>query len=203
MREPRPAFASSLAPGISYVDLEEMKEERWQSALDSMVQAQAIILDMRGYPSAAVLSMVGHFIDEGIRSPRWQVPMVGTPWYKTSQWSIHPRKPRLQAKLVVLLDGRAASAAETFLQIVHDSHLATFVGETSAGTNGNPTIVDLPGEFTLRFTAMRVPFPDGSALQGRGIVPDVVVHPTLDGIRTGRDEILQAGIDVARKLIAD
>jgi C-terminal processing protease CtpA/Prc len=177
-----------------------MKEERWQSILNSMVQARAIILDMRGYPSAAVLSMIGHFIDKGIRSPRWEIPVIGTPGHKISYWTVNPLKPRLKAKLVVLLDGRAASAAETFLQLVHDSRLATFVGETSAGTNGIPTTASLPGGFSMRFTAMRVPFPDGSALQGRGISPDVVVHPTLEGIRAGRDEILEAGIDMARKL---
>jgi hypothetical protein len=203
VREPRPAFGASLAPGVHYVDLENMVEERWQSALGTMVQARALILDMRGYPSAAVLSMIGHFIDKGIRSPRWEIPVVGTSGYKTSYWMINPLKPRLKAKLVVLLDGRAASAAETFLQIVHDNHLATFVGETSAGTNGIPTTVALPGGFSMRFTAMRVPFPDGSALQGRGIVPDVVVHPTLEGTRAGRDEILEAGIDAARKLITN
>jgi C-terminal processing protease CtpA/Prc len=53
----------------------------------------------------------------------------------------------------------------------------------------------------LRFTGDRVPFPDGSALQGRGIVPDLIVHPTLEGVRAGRDEILEAGIELAAKLI--
>jgi hypothetical protein len=50
-------------------------------------------------------------------------------------------------------------------------------------------------------TGMRVPLPDGTALHGRGIVPDEVVHPTLEGIR-GRDEVLEAAIGVAHKLIA-
>jgi C-terminal processing protease CtpA/Prc len=51
-------------------------------------------------------------------------------------------------------------------------------------------------------TGMRVPLPDGTALHGRGIVPDEVVHPTLEGIRAGRDEVLEAAIGVAHKLIA-
>jgi hypothetical protein len=29
-----------------------------------------------------------------------------------------------------------------------------------------------------------------------------VVHPTLEGIRAGRDEVLEAAIGVARKLLA-
>ena len=201
VREPRPEFGAVLAPGVHYIDLEDLKAEHWQAAIASLIHARAIILDMRGYPSNEVFTMIGHFIDKEVRSPLWQTPILETSRYKTSYWEINPVKPRLDAKLVVLLDGRAASAAETFLQIVHDNHLATLVGETSAGTNGNPNTVALPGDFALRFTGIRVPFADGSALQGRGIVPDIVVHPTLEGTRAGRDEILEAGIAVAGKLI--
>jgi C-terminal processing protease CtpA/Prc len=203
VREPRPAFGSVLAPGIHYIDLEDLKQERWQAALTSLSEARAIILDMRGYPGNAVFSMLGHFVDRAIKSPLWQLPILESSEYRASSWRINPVKPRIDAKLVVLLDGRAASAAETFLQIVQENHLAIFVGETSAGTNGNANLVSLPGGFTLRFTGVRVPFANGGALQGRGIVPDVVVHPTLAGVLAGRDEILAAGIDVARKLIAN
>lgn len=202
VREQRPTFGSLLAPGIYYVDLEDLKQERWQSALPSLSQAAAIILDMRGYPSNFVFTMLGHFVDNRIQSPSWQVPVLESSSYRITSWSINPMKPRIDTKLVVLLDGRSASAAETFLQIVQENHLATLVGETSAGMNGNPNLVPLPCGFTLRFTGVRVPFADGSGLQGRGIVPDIVVHPTLEGVRAGRDEILERGIDVARKLTA-
>lgn len=75
-----------------------------------------------------------------------------------------------------------------------------FIGEPSAGTNGVPITVQLPGGFSMRFTGMRVPLQDGTALQGHGIVPDQVVHPTLTGVRAGRDEVLETALEVARKL---
>jgi C-terminal processing protease CtpA/Prc len=98
----------------------------------------------------------------------------------------------------VLLDGRATSAAETFLQLAHDNHIGTFIGETSSGTNGNVVDVDLPGGFALSFTGMRVLFPDGSPLQGHGIAPDVIVHPSAAAARVGYDEILEAAVTRAR-----
>jgi C-terminal processing protease CtpA/Prc len=52
----------------------------------------------------------------------------------------------------------------------------------------------------MRFTGMRIPLQDGTALQGRGIVPDHVVHPTLEGVRAGRDEILDAALQLAAHL---
>jgi C-terminal processing protease CtpA/Prc len=48
-----------------------------------------------------------------------------------------------------------------------------------------------------RFTGLRAINHDGSPLQGHGITPDVVVHPTVEGITAGRDEILEAAIQLA------
>ena len=203
IREPRPAFGAELATGIYYIDLEAMSASRWQTELPILASAQAIILDMRGYPSNAAFTMLGHFIDGPIRSPNWQTPILETGTYQTSYWTINPKTPRLRAKLVVLLDGRAASAAETLLQMIHDNNLAVLVGETSAGTNGTPNVVSLPGGFSMRFTGERVPLLDGTALQGHGIVPDEIAHQTLDAVLAGRDAILEAGLARARTLIGN
>jgi C-terminal processing protease CtpA/Prc len=104
--------------------------------------------------------------------------------------------------VVVLTDGQSMSAVETFLQIFRDNHLGYVVGEPSGGTNGDMNTFTVPGGFLLRFTDLRVTGFDGTAIQGRGIVPDQVVHPTLEGVRAGRDEVLEAGIAAARRLVA-
>ncbi len=200
VQESRPAFGSELAPATYYVNLELLKSESWQGIVSSLAAARVIILDMRGYPSHVVFGILGHFTDHELRSPEFQVPILGAGSYKTSFWTIRPMKPRLNAKVICLVDGRAVSAAETVLQIIHDNHLAMLVGEASAGTNGNVNVVSLPAGFSMRFTGMRIPLQDGTALQGRGIVPDHVVHPTLEGVRAGRDEILDAALQLASQL---
>jgi C-terminal processing protease CtpA/Prc len=60
----------------------------------------------------------------------------------------------------------------------------------------------LPAGFSIRFSGMRVLLADGTALQGHGIAPDVPVQPTLEGVRAGRDELLEAAVSQATKLIA-
>jgi C-terminal processing protease CtpA/Prc len=37
-------------------------------------------------------------------------------------------------------------------------------------------------------------WPDGRPTQRVGIVPDIEVHPTLAGVREGRDEVLEAAL---------
>jgi C-terminal processing protease CtpA/Prc len=46
-----------------------------------------------------------------------------------------------------------------------------------------------------------VKFGDGTRFQNVGILPDVPVAPTIEGIRAGRDEVLEKGLEVLRHLV--
>jgi hypothetical protein len=200
IRELRPTSGTQLSTGVYYVDLQGLTAEQWQSMLPSLQHSRAIILDERGVPTGVALTVLGHFIDHAVDSPTWQNPLLESGGYQTTHWEVSPALPRLRAQLIVLTDGRVTSYGETILQIIHDNHLATLVGESSGGTNGNIAEASLPGGFTMHFTGIRVPLSDGTAIQGKGIVPDHVVHPTLQGVRAGRDEILMAAVALAKTL---
>ena len=47
----------------------------------------------------------------------------------------------------------------------------------------------------VNFTGQSVRHADGSQLQRVGIVPEIEAHPTLSGIREGRDDVLQRAVD--------
>jgi hypothetical protein len=200
VREARRPSGSQLAAGVYYIDLQGLSAEDWQSVLPSLMHARAIILDARGVPTNTALTLLGHFIDHPVDSPTWQVPVLESGSYQSSHWGICPASPRLAMPVIMLTDGRVTSYGETILQIVHDHQLATLVGEPSGGTNGNIAEAILPAGFIMHFTGMRVALSDGTAIQGRGITPDHVVHPTLQGVRAGRDEVLMAAVELAGKL---
>ncbi len=82
---------------------------------------------------------------------------------------------------------------------VGDHKLGTIVGGPTAGTNGNVAAFDLPGGFRVSFTAMRVTGHDGkSPFHLIGVRPQVAVAPTIAGLRAGRDEVLEKGLELAR-----
>jgi C-terminal processing protease CtpA/Prc len=85
------------------------------------------------------------------------------------------------------------------LGIVEYYHLADLVGEPTAGTNGNTTLVLLPGRYTIPFTGKRVLKQDGSRHHGIGILPTVPVSPTIEGVAPGRDEQLERAIEVVSR----
>jgi C-terminal processing protease CtpA/Prc len=41
-------------------------------------------------------------------------------------------------------------------------------------------------------------YPDGRETQRIGIVPDIEVKPTIQGIRVGRDELLEKAIEIIK-----
>ncbi len=77
------------------------------------------------------------------------------------------------------------------------------VGSHTVGTTGDVTGLGLPDGGSVQFTGRRVLRGDGSRFQNIGVIPDVEVYPTIEGIRAGRDEVLEKGIDVLIQQISD
>lgn len=198
IKEVRVDSGTEVDRSVYYVDLDALDDAHWKPLLPKLATARAIIMDMRGYPTNTAFSILGHFTDTELRSPTMKTPLVGTDAYEISSWGIRPVAPRLKARLIVLMDGRSISAAETVLQIIKDHQLALLLGEPSSGTNGNVAVVALPGGFSMRFTRMRVELAGGQPLQGQGIRPDRIVQTSMRGVLSGRDEALEAAIAVAR-----
>ena len=82
---------------------------------------------------------------------------------------------------------------------------ASIVGSTTAGADGDTSIILLPGGYDTRISGLGVFYhalisgigvfyPDGGPTQQIGIVPDVFVEQTPDGIAAGRDEVIERAI---------
>ena len=106
---------------------------------------------------------------------------------------------RQYAKIFFLIDGQAISYAESYMSFIEHYKLATIIGQPTAGTNGNVNTITLPGGYSIRFTGMKVLKHDGSQHHGIGIIPNIYVEQTANGIKEGRDEILERAIDEALK----
>jgi C-terminal processing protease CtpA/Prc len=68
------------------------------------------------------------------------------------------------------------------------------LGSTTAGADGNVSAIPLPGGLGTMISGLGVFYPDRRPTQRVGIVPDVTVRPTLEGVANGQDELLAAAI---------
>lgn len=60
--------------------------------------------------------------------------------------------------------------------------------------NGDVTSFSVPGGIHIGFSGHDVRWPDGRQLQRVGLTPDVLVSPTIAGIRAGKHEVLDRAI---------
>ncbi|HET9227917.1 MAG TPA: S41 family peptidase, partial [Thermoanaerobaculia bacterium] len=202
--EARPEKISEIRPGIWYVDMNRITDDDFNAAVEKLAAAKGVIFDLRGYPAKLSPIVLQHLTDTPIDSARWNIPIVTRPdrqgmELQTSNWTLDPRKPRFQGKVAFLTDGRAISYAETYMGIVESYKLAEIVGSSTAGTNGNINPFELPGGYAFNWTGMKVLKHDGSQHHGIGILPTVPVAPTVKGVREGRDEVLEKGIETVSR----
>lgn len=189
--------------GVIYVDLVRVSWQELEARIDELVAAAGLVFDLRGYPHATVMPLLNHLLRRRDRAKWMFVPQLLYPnqacvGWREQGWALRPQRPRLEAKVAFITDGRAISAVESFLGIVEGYGLGDIVGAPTAGANGNSNFVGLPAGYALMFTGMKVRRLDGSQLHARGIPPTIPAEPTIAGIRAGRDEPLERALAQVR-----
>jgi C-terminal processing protease CtpA/Prc len=201
----RPIY-KSYDNSIFYLNLDKIEMDTIHALMDQLVTSKAIICDMRGYPNGNH-DFLSHLSDVGDTSTAWmQVSQMIYPdqekiyGFSKHQWGGKPKQPYLgDKKIIFLIDGSAISYAESYMGYVEGYNLGTIIGQPTAGTNGNVNPVRLAGGIVVRWTGMKVLKHDGSQHHGIGILPDVYVTRTIEGVRDGRDEFLEKAFELIEK----
>jgi C-terminal processing protease CtpA/Prc len=194
-----------ITPKLGYADLERLSNLQVDAMFDALWETSAIILDMRGYP----LDPAGTAWSIASRLAKSPAPIVaqirrnivgagagesaiGTAY--SEQQIPATSKLVYTGKTVMLIDERAASMAEHTGLFFRAANGTAFIGTATNGTDGVTSYFDVPGGLRIRFGAMDVRWPDGRQLQRIGLAPDIEVRPTIQGVRAGRDEVLERAI---------
>lgn len=196
---PAPVKAWKILPGnIGYVDLSWLLEGDQAAMLNDLKDTRGLVLDMRGYPKASFATLGAMLNTTGSTSvAQFRVPRVtgGIRGEYAYVQNIPPQELRYRNKTVTLIDIRAISAAEHTCLTLEAVNGTTFIGTPTNGANGNVTTFYLPGNIAGTFTGMDVRHADGRQLQRVGIQPDIVVSPTPEGLRAGKDEVLDRAVE--------
>lgn len=201
----RPPAIAELKPGVWYLDLSRASVDDYTAHLSDLAHARAVIYDDRNYPKDFKLTktLLTHLIRQPeharwVHVPRYVGPFGAIAGYQESGWNLQPASPHFTSRALFLIDGNTISVAEAIAGYVQDDKLGTLVGSTTRGVDGNITQFLTPSGFGIVFTGMKVTHHDGvTRYHARGTPPDIAVTPTLQGIRAGRDEVLEAALHAA------
>jgi hypothetical protein len=205
---PRPARPETLTrfeDGVMYVDLTRAPWHEIEPHIEEIAEAPGVVFDMRGYPQHVDM-LIDHLLTEPEDALWMHVPRIIEPGgeavaWRHIGWHRRPREPNITGAVVFLISVEAISYAESILKYVEAHGLGRLVGERTAGTNGDIVRLDTLSGFHVVFTGMRVTRHDGTPFHLQGIRPDVPVPASLAALRAGRDEVLEAGLEVVRDAI--
>lgn len=85
--------------------------------------------------------------------------------------------------LVVLVDGKSASAAEIVAAALQDHGRAVVIGTTSFGKGTVQTVIRLPNDGEITLTWSRLVTPSGYVLHGLGVMPGICTSGAAGNVR--------------------
>jgi carboxyl-terminal processing protease len=158
------------------------------------------VLDLRDNPGGLVkqaISVCDSFMDQGeIVSTRGRDPESGRHYFATPGDLAHG-KP-----IVLIVNGRSASASEIVAGALQDQHRAVVLGSQTFGKGSVQTITPLSNRGATRMTTARYYTPAGRSIQALGITPDLVVEQARVTLAADRgqdgDYQLTRALDILR-----
>ncbi len=193
-----PGEAFQVLPNkVAYLKLSSVKLAEAAKYVKDTEGTKGLIIDIRNYPSAFLVFAMGSLlVDKATEFARFTNGDLSNPgtfrW--TKSLSLSPQRPHYSGKIVILIDEVTQSSAEYHSMAFRTAPKAIVMGSTTAGADGNVSHIPLPGGLRTMITGIGVFYPNKQPTQRVGIVPDIVVKPTIDGVRAGKDEVLDAAI---------
>jgi C-terminal processing protease CtpA/Prc len=186
-----------LSPDVAYLKLSAVGKVDLKSCIARAAGTKGLIVDIRNYPAAFVVFTLGPLlVDQPTEFARFTGGDLANPgaFSMGKPLKLTPDSPHYGGRVVILLDEVSQSNAEYTAMALRASPRAIVIGSTTAGADGNVSPIPLPGGLQTHISGIGVFFPDQRPTQRVGIVPDIEVKPTIEGIRTGRDEVLEEAL---------
>ncbi|MFZ0452248.1 MAG: T9SS type A sorting domain-containing protein [Ignavibacteriaceae bacterium] len=181
-----------------YVDMERLEISGVDSMFNNLWNTDAIIFDIRNYPNGTLWYLLNYLFRDDIHIADFTIPDVKYPgtlyWSYSNIGSVNPSE-LYRKNIFILMDENTQSQAEYTVMGLEQYPKAIKIGSQTAGADGNWCLIYLPGGITTHFTGMGTFYPDHRQTQRIGIIPDIFVYPTIEGIREGKDEVLEAALN--------
>jgi carboxyl-terminal processing protease len=184
--------------GIAYVSLYDFSSDASTKLADAIQgllaqNPKGLILDLRGNPGGFLNEAV---LTTGLFLPKDQV--VVSERYKDAppqviQNPIEPVAPDIP--MVILVDGGSASASEIVAGALQDDGRAVLVGEKTFGKGCVQLRYELSNGSELRVTIARWFTPNGRAIHGEGLEPDIAVAITQQDLDAELDPQLDRAVE--------
>lgn len=190
-----------ITPKIAYLSQSSVKGEYMSKIWNDIKNTKGLILDCR-YPvlNAPSDSVSKYLYPKKAEFAKLTVGNTKTPGLFTFGYISKTGEENIdyyKGKVIILVNEDTQSTSEFHAMAYQKAPNAIVIGSQTAAADGNVSdYIYFPGKITTMISGMGVYYPDGTETQRIGIKIDVEVKPTIEGIKDGRDEVVEKAIEL-------
>jgi hypothetical protein len=196
-----PYWRETILNGCRFgiIHMGNLYDEHIPEIVENMNNVDAIIFDVRNYPHETLWTLVDYFFEDPLHIANFKRPDRNYPgtFFWDEEWIGEGTSNPIRKKTIILFNEETLSQAEYTCMGLEQIPGAIKIGSTTAAGDGNISYIRLPGGFRAMASFLGVFYPDYTPTQRIGIIPDYYVLPTIQGIREGRDEVLEFALNCA------
>ncbi len=197
---PKDSSYKILNGNIGYLFPGRYKNSQLAAIKKMFETTRGIIIDMRCYPSEFMPFTFGDYIKPNV-SPfvKFTVGDINNPGLFTfgSPYSNgEPNPDYYKGPIVEIVNATSQSQAEYTTMAFQSAPNVTVIGSITAGADGNVSPIILPGGIYTLISGIGVYYINGEETQRKGIRIDVVLKPTIESIKDGKDLLIEKAIEI-------
>lgn len=189
---------NKITDEIAYVYGAKLNSKDLKEWMEDIKDTKGLVIDLRSYPNDFyIYELSKYLLKEEVEFALGYVPNLEAPgsFYPISLTAGEQNEHYYKGTVAILINEVTQSAAEFFTMAFQQAPNSVVIGSTTAGADGNVTQIMLPGGIQTFFSGLGITYPDGTETQRVGIIPDIYVAPTIEGVKEGRDEVLERAVE--------
>ncbi|HYH16139.1 MAG TPA: S41 family peptidase [Flavisolibacter sp.] len=195
-----------VEPGIWYVDFCSIRNpDTLQKLFHDIKDAKSVIWDMRDYPYFPVTQQMGRgffpvktYLEDNYNASA-DFPGVFTKQAYFFEPHVEDTTPVYKGRLIVLVGEHTQSLSESIAASLRSRENTIVMGRQTAGTTGNITFFDLPGNIQVSYTAVAVHGSSNSFRQKQGVKIDKPITITVEKLQRSPDYALEEAVREAKR----
>lgn len=187
---------------IGYVDLGKLEVDDVNKMMEEFKNTSAIIFDVRNRPKETHRYINEYLNPEPKEISKIIVQDLSFPgryiWRKKIDKCGKINPDYYKGKVIALVNEITLSHAEYTVMSLQTAPNSTVIGSQTSGADGANYSFTIIKGFSSSFTSQGIFYPNKKETQRIGIVPNIIVKPTILGIKNGKDEVLDRALLFAR-----
>lgn len=187
-----------LDNNIGYVDMGILKVKNVPDMIETLQSTKAIIFDIRNYPQNTNYAIAEYLNPKPKEFVKFIDPDLSFPgryiWRNDIETCGRINPDYYKGKVILLINEKSISHSEYTAMCLQVAPNVTIIGSQTAGADGANARFHVMKGFQTSFTCYGVFYPNIKETQRIGIVPDIEIKQTIEGIQEGRDEVLDRAL---------